>query len=162
MQLPEIVVYQDVYKKQLALKYRQSCTEYIYWPHIQSNLTARRIVCKLLLDVFSATLVIHARAALLQRASCSLLVRYTVLYTADFYRIRQIHLVTDRISVGGNALTFVRPSLCQSVCFHSIFGTDGPLILKFCMWVGHDHSSQGIEGQGQVKVIGQGQGHGSG
>ena len=49
-------------------------------------------------------------------------------------------VVTDRISEGGNAIAFVRPS----VCFHSIFGTDW----NFCTWVGHDHSSQGIEGQG--------------
>ena len=35
-----------------------------------------------------------------------------------------------------------------SVCFHSIFGTNWPLTFNFGMWVGHDHSSQGIEGHG--------------
>jgi len=39
-------------------------------------------------------------------------------------------------------------SICLSVCFHSIFGTDWPLTVNTCVWVGHDHSSQGIEGQG--------------
>ena len=39
------------------------------------------------------------------------------------------------------------PSVCLSVCFHSIVGTNWPLTLKFFVWVGHDHSSQGIEGQ---------------
>ena len=34
------------------------------------------------------------------------------------------------------------PSVCPSVCFHPVFGNDWPLMLKFCMWVGHDHSSQ--------------------
>ena len=52
---------------------------------------------------------------------------------------------TDRIS--GEVIQSP-PSVCPSVCFHSIFGTDWPLTLNFCMWVGHDHSSQGIEGHG--------------
>ena len=52
------------------------------------------------------------------------------------------------------------PSVRLSVYFHPTFGTDWPLTLKFCMWVGlgHDHSSQGIEGQGhrsKVKVVGK-------
>ena len=42
----------------------------------------------------------------------------------------------------------VYPSVCLSVCFHFIFGTDWPLTLNFWMWVVHKHSSQGIEGQG--------------
>jgi len=33
-----------------------------------------------------------------------------------------------------------------SLCFHSIFRTDLPLKLNFYVWVGHDHSLQGIEG----------------
>ena len=37
--------------------------------------------------------------------------------------------------------------ICLSICFHSIFATNWPLTLNFCLWVGHDHSSQGIEGQ---------------
>jgi len=54
-------------------------------------------------------------------------------------------LITDHISMGGNAIT----SVClTSICFQSIFRTNWPLILNFCTWVGHDHSSQGIEGQG--------------
>ena len=36
-----------------------------------------------------------------------------------------------------------------SICSHSIFANDWPLTLSFCMWVGHDHSSQWIEGQSQ-------------
>ena len=40
------------------------------------------------------------------------------------------------------------PSVCPSICFHSIFGIDWPLTLNFSMWVGHDHSSHEIEGQG--------------
>ena len=40
------------------------------------------------------------------------------------------------------------PSVCCStICFYSIFRTDWLLTLNFCMWVGHDHSSLGIEGQ---------------
>ena len=43
----------------------------------------------------------------------------------------------------------VRPSVRLSIrCFHSIFRTNWPLTLNFCMWVDHDYSSQGIEGQG--------------
>ena len=32
--------------------------------------------------------------------------------------------ITDRISAGDNAIASVRVSVCQSVCFHSIFGID--------------------------------------
>ena len=53
-------------------------------------------------------------------------------------------VVTDRVSTGGNAIASIR----LSACFHSIFVTDWPFTLNFCMSVGHDHSSQGIEGQG--------------
>ena len=59
-------------------------------------------------------------------------------------------IITDSINATGNAI----PSVHQSVCFHSIFRIDWLLTLNFCKWVGHDHSSQGIEGIGQ--------GHGSG
>ena len=53
-------------------------------------------------------------------------------------------MITDHISEGGNAIASVR----LSVCFHSIFGTDWPLTLSFCVWAGHDHNSQGFKGQG--------------
>ena len=53
----------------------------------------------------------------------------------------QSSFITDCISEGGNAIT----SVCLSICFHSICGTNWPLTLKFCMWVGHNHSSQGLK-----------------
>ena len=46
-----------------------------------------------------------------------------------------------------HSLPTVRLSVRPSVCCHSTFGIDWPLTLNFCTWVGHDHSSQGIEGQ---------------
>ena len=39
---------------------------------------------------------------------------------------------------------------CLSFCFHSIFWTDWPLTLTFCMYMGHDHDWQCIQGQGQI------------
>ena len=42
------------------------------------------------------------------------------------------------------------PSVCPSISFQSIFGSDWPLTLNFCKWVGHDHRSQEIEGQGHM------------
>jgi len=39
------------------------------------------------------------------------------------------------------------PSVCPSVCFYCILSTKWQLTLNFCMWVDHDYSSQGIEGQ---------------
>jgi len=42
----------------------------------------------------------------------------------------------------------VRPSVCLSVCFHSMFRTDWPLALIFCTCVGHYHGSQRIETEG--------------
>jgi len=43
----------------------------------------------------------------------------------------------------------IRRSVRPSVGIFSTFWTDGPLTLVFCIWVwvGHDHGSQGIEGQ---------------
>jgi len=38
----------------------------------------------------------------------------------------------------------VCPSDCLSVCYHSIFWTDWPLNLNFCLCMGHDPSSPGI------------------
>ena len=58
-------------------------------------------------------------------------------------------MFTNCIKASGNAIT----SVCPSVCFHSIFTTDWLLTWNFCMWVGHDHSSQGIEGQGQANAV---------
>ena len=71
--------------------------------------------------------------------------------SADYRSIRKsnsnivLTLVTDRIRMGGNAITSIRLSVH---CFHSIFGTDWRSILYFCLWVGHGHSSQGMEGYG--------------
>jgi len=53
-------------------------------------------------------------------------------------------VIVDCYSKGGNAIASVR----LSVCFHSVFRTNWPLTLNSCMWIGHDHSSQGIESQG--------------
>jgi len=40
------------------------------------------------------------------------------------------------------------PSVCPSVCFHSIFRTDWLLALIFCVCVDHYHGWQGIETEG--------------
>ena len=40
------------------------------------------------------------------------------------------------------------PSVCPSVCLHSVFGTEWLLTLNLCVSVVRDHSSQGIEGHG--------------
>ena len=41
------------------------------------------------------------------------------------------------------------PSVHVSVHFYTLyFRSNWPLTLNFCMWVGHDHGSQGIERQG--------------
>ena len=45
-------------------------------------------------------------------------------------------------------------SICPSVCFHSVFGTDWLLTLTFCLPVGHDHSSQGLEVMVQTNAVG--------
>ena len=34
------------------------------------------------------------------------------------------YVVANRVSVGGNAIAYVRPSVRLSVCFHSMFGID--------------------------------------
>ena len=49
----------------------------------------------------------------------------------------------DSIREAGTAISFIW--LCA--CFHSNFWTKWPLTFSMCM--GHDHSSPGIEGQGQ-------------
>ena len=59
--------------------------------------------------------------------------------------LRQI--VTGRINEGGNAIASVRVSV-RPLSFHFMFGIDWPLTLNICMWISHDHSSQGIGGQG--------------
>jgi len=46
---------------------------------------------------------------------------------------------TDRMSMGGNAVV----SICPLVCFHSIFRTNWPMTLTFCMCIGDDHSCPG-------------------
>jgi len=56
---------------------------------------------------------------------------------------------TDRVSTGGNAIACVRLSVCPSVRFHRYFWTASSMTLTFCMCMGHDHNSPGIEGQGQ-------------
>ena len=56
-------------------------------------------------------------------------------------------IITDRISEGPEVMRSPLP-IRPSICFHSMFGTDWPLTLNFCVWVGHDCSSPAIEGQG--------------
>ena len=45
-----------------------------------------------------------------------------------------VFIITDYVSTGGNAMAFIHliicPSVCLSVCFHCIFGTDWLLTLK--------------------------------
>ena len=59
-----------------------------------------------------------------------------------------VMLIVDRIIEGGNAIA----SVCPFVS--TLFGTDLPLTLNFCMRVGHDHSPQRIEGQDQCRGSG--------
>jgi len=59
-------------------------------------------------------------------------------------------VVTDRVSTGGDATA----SVCPSVPFYPNFWTEWPLTLTLCMCMGHDHSSHGIEGQGQRSKLG--------
>jgi len=73
--------------------------------------------------------------------------------TSFVYKLSiKILMFIDRISEAGNAIPSVRPSVCFSVhlSIHlfPLCRTDWPLTLNFCMWVGYDRSSQGIEGQG--------------
>jgi len=56
-----------------------------------------------------------------------------------------VHAVTDRIIMVGNAITYVRPC----VCFHSVFRSNWPLTLTFCMYMVHAHSFPEFESQGQ-------------
>ena len=59
-------------------------------------------------------------------------------------------------ALAGKVMRSVVPSVCLSVCFHFIFWTDWPSNLSLCMCVVHDHSSLGIESQGnwsRLKVI---------
>ena len=52
-----------------------------------------------------------------------------------------------RVSESGSTVASVCLSVHLSICFHFVFWTDYPLTLTFCMGMGHDHSSPGIEGQ---------------
>ena len=68
------------------------------------------------------------------------------------------YVVTDRISVGGNAIAFVRQSVCRlSIRLFPLYVRNRliPSTLNFCMQIGHDYSSKEIEGQGQ----GEGRGY---
>ena len=47
-----------------------------------------------------------------------------------------------------NAIAYVRPFVRLFPLYRYISRTDWPLTLNFCEWVGHDHSSPWIEGQG--------------
>ena len=51
--------------------------------------------------------------------------------------------------MGGNAIAFIHPPVHPFVYFHSIFRTIWPLTLTFCICMGHNHRSPGIEGQVQ-------------
>jgi len=55
-----------------------------------------------------------------------------------------MHVVIDHISNGGNAIACVRLSIRLFVSTLSLESTD----LELCIRIGHDHSSQEIEGQG--------------
>jgi len=78
------------------------------------------------------------------------------------YSLLCILIFTDRVSMGGNAIASVRPSVCLSVRFHSTcnFSIEWLLALTFCMCnnIGHDNSSHGIKGQGQWSRLGLGLG----
>ena len=52
----------------------------------------------------------------------------------------QLIFLINRIGEGGNAIVSVR--------LFPPYLRNKPLTLNFCMWVGHGHSSQGIEGRG--------------
>ena len=56
-------------------------------------------------------------------------------------------IFNDRISKGGNAVTYIR----LSVRSFPLVWTDWLLTLNFRMWVGYGHSWQGIEAH--VKVM---------
>jgi len=56
-------------------------------------------------------------------------------------------IVTNGVSEEGIIHSGVTVRLC--VCFQSNFWTARPLPLRFCMFIGHDDSSLGIENQGQ-------------
>jgi len=49
-------------------------------------------------------------------------------------------MITARVSMGGNAIASVS----------TLFQTNWPLTLTFCMYMCHDRSCPGIEGQGQT------------
>jgi len=57
------------------------------------------------------------------------------------------HIISDGFITGGDAITAARLSVSPSV-FTLYFWNEWPLILTFCMCIGHDHSSHGIEGRG--------------
>ena len=63
------------------------------------------------------------------------------------------HLITDHISMGGNALASICWSVHLSDCFHSIFRTDWPLVLIIFMCVGLYRGLQEIK----LKVTRKGQ-----
>ena len=68
-------------------------------------------------------------------------------YKPHRYSQHKMWFITDRVR--GNAIL----SVCPSVCFCSIFGTDWPLTLNFCKWVSHDIARRGLKVK--VKVMDQ-------
>lgn len=60
-------------------------------------------------------------------------------------------LVTHCIREEGNVIGSVHMSVClvhPSIRFYSIFWTEWPMTLTFCMYMSHDRRSHGIKGQG--------------
>ena len=98
----------------------------------------------------------HVSKMLVTEADCVCYPTYCAWSTFTSFVVQQAvkqvyfisSFITDCISVGGNAIVSVHLSIRPSICFHSVFRTDWPLTLNFCVQVNHDHSSQGIEGQG--------------
>ena len=65
----------------------------------------------------------------------------------NLFEFSECSLITDCSSVGGNAIASVRPA----GHFFALYLRNRlaiALTFNFCLQVGYDHSSQGIEGQG--------------
>ena len=65
--------------------------------------------------------------------------------------VRNSYIFIYCISKSGNAIASISPLVHPSVhpfVSTPVFWTDRPLTLIFCMWVGHNHGSHEIEGQG--------------
>jgi len=77
-------------------------------------------------------------------------VRYSSYFKTSAF-VYELIIITDRINAAGNAFASVPLSVCLSISFHSVFGTDIPLTLN-CTRVGHDHSCRQLKVK--VRVLG--------